>query len=66
MAGTVKLPPLLAAGLSAMFRDKHLDLAKFNPAYPELKSIVGAEFWDPTMDFSGYTARLAFWWRQGK
>ena len=66
MAGTVKLPPLLAAGLSVMFRDQRLDLGNFNPADPALKSIVGAEFWDPTIDFSGYTARLAFWWRQGK
>ena len=49
-----------------MFRDQRLNFATFNPADPELKSIVGAEFWDPTMDFSGYTARLAFWWRQGK
>ena len=66
MAGTVKLPPLLAAGLSVMFRDQRLDLANFNPADPALKSIVGAEFLDPTIDFSGHTARLAFWWRQGK
>ena len=66
MAGTVKLPPLLAAGLSVMFQDQRLDLANFNPADLALKSIVGAEFWDPTIDFSRYTARLAFWWRQGK
>ena len=66
MAGTVKLPPLLAAGLSVMFRDQQLDLVNFNPVDPALKSIVGAKYWDPTIDFSGYVARLAFWWQQGK
>ena len=64
MAGIVKVPSLLAAGLSSMFKYRGLSFDTFNPADPSLKEIIKGQFWDDNMDFSAYTAREMFWWRQ--